>query len=191
MKVLIEPHNPQWLTKFQEIKAQLSQILKELPITSIEHVGSTCIPDLRAKPVIDIDIITPASSLSAARSALVHASYTDCGEMNVPGRFAFRQPGYGRFEAAHGPGRDGELRYNTYVMLEGCVALRNHLDIRRVLMEDKALKEEYGRVKGRLQEAEFENIGQYVSGKNEILCKILRAAGWTEEELEPVIKANS
>lgn len=191
MKVNIEPHNPEWRAKFLEIQHQLQQILSDIAIISIEHVGSTCIPGLKAKPVLDIDIIIELSSLDATRKALVDAGYTDCGEMNVPGRFAFRQPGYGRFDAAHGPGRNGELRYNTYVMIEGCIALKNHLDVRRVLMENQELREEYGRVKSKLQVTEFENIGQYVTGKMEILCKILRAAGWSEENLEPVIKVNS
>lgn len=191
MRVIVEPHNPQWKVKFLEIQQQLHQILGDVAIISVEHVGSTCIPSLMAKPVLDVDIIIEISSLDAARKALVNAGYTDCGEMNVSGRFAFRQPGYGRFEAAHGPGRNGELRYNTYLMIRGCAALRNHLDARRVLMENEELRDEYCRVKSDLQSTEFENIGQYVSGKTEILCKILRAAGWSEQDLEPVIRVNS
>jgi GrpB-like predicted nucleotidyltransferase (UPF0157 family) len=177
--------------KFSEIQAELSDILKSVDIISIEHVGSTSIPSLMAKPVLDIDIIIPNSSLEVARSALKNANYTDCGEMNVPGRFAFRQPGYGKLDAAHGKGRNGELRYNTYLMIQGCVALRNHLDVKRVLLDSQELREEYARVKTKLKETEFENIGQYASGKTDILCKILRTAGWSEEDLNPVIKANS
>lgn len=191
MKVAIEPYDPNWPLKFSEIQAELSDILKSVDIISIEHVGSTSIPSLVAKPVLDIDIIIPYSSLEAARSALKNANYTDCGEMNVPGRFAFRQPGYGKLDAAHGKGRNGELRYNTYLMIQGCVALRNHLDAKRVLLDSQELREEYARVKTKLKETEFENIGQYASGKTDILCKILRTAGWSEEDLNPVIKANS
>ncbi|OJI99139.1 hypothetical protein ASPVEDRAFT_502290 [Aspergillus versicolor CBS 583.65] len=191
MKVAIEPYDPTWPLKFSEIQAELSDILRSVDIISIEHVGSTTIPSLMAKPVLDIDIIIPNSPLEAARSALKDANYTDCGEMNVPGRFAFRQPGYGKLDAAHGKGRNGELRYNTYLMIQGCVALRNHLDAKRVLLDSQELREEYARVKTKLKETEFENIGEYASGKTDILCKILRTAGWSEEDLNPVIKANS
>lgn len=191
MKVAIEPYDPNWPLKFSEIQVQLSDILKNVDFISIEHVGSTSIPSLMAKPVLDIDIIIPNSSLEAARSTLKDANYIDCGEMNVPGRFAFRQPGYGKLDAAHGKGRNGELRYNTYLMIQGCVALRNHLDAKRVLLENQELRDEYARVKTKLKETEFENIGQYASGKTDILCKILRTAGWSEEDLNPVIKANS
>ncbi|CAI7572230.1 unnamed protein product [Penicillium pancosmium] len=185
MKVEIQPYNPEWPIKFREIKSKLHQILADVSIISIEHVGSTSIPYLRAKPVIDIDIIIQPASLSAARSALSDSGYTDCGEMNVPGRFAFREPGYGRYDGAHGLGRNGELRHNTYLIIEGCLALRNHLDAKRILLEDENLREEYSTAKCMLAEGEFEDIGQYACAKTEILCKILRKAGWSEEDLEP------
>ncbi|KAJ5711622.1 hypothetical protein N7488_005778 [Penicillium malachiteum] len=190
MKVHVEPYNPEWPKLFLEIKGQLQDILKDVPIVSIEHIGSTSIPLLQAKPVIDIDIIIPPTSLESGRNALIQAGFTDCGEMGIPGRFAFREPGYGRFDDAYGGGESLKLRYHTYLIIEGCTALRNHLDIRRVLLESPSLREEYGQVKSQLAEKELENIDQYVSGKTAILCKILREAGWGEEELEPVIKAN-
>lgn len=190
MKVILESYNPEWPLKFRQVQGQLLSILKDVPIISIEHVGSTSIPSMKAKPVLDIDIIVPASSLSAARSALSDAGYTDCGEMDIPGRVAFRQPEYGNLDPAHGAGVPGELRRHTYVVVEGCLALRNHLDVKRVLLEDQALREEYARVKCNLVDKDLEHMGQYVAGKTEILCKILRKAGWSEEELEPVIEAN-
>lgn len=191
MKVEIQPYNPEWPITFREIRSKLQQILADVSIISIEHVGSASIPHLRAKPVIDIDIIIQPASLPAARSALSDSGYTDCGEMNVPGRFAFREPGYGRYDAAHGLGGNGELRHNTYLIIEGCPALRNHLDAKRILIEDENLREEYSAAKGRLAEGEFEDIGQYACAKTDILCKILRRAGWSEEDLEPVIQANT
>ncbi|KAJ5703752.1 hypothetical protein N7493_010890 [Penicillium malachiteum] len=190
MKVHVETYSPEWPKQFLKIKEQLQDILKDVPIVSIEHVGSTSVPLLQAKPVIDIDIIIQPSSLEFGRNVLVQAGFTDCGEMGIPGRFAFREPGYGRFDDAYGGGDNLKLRYHTYLIIEGCTALRNHLDIRRVLLENSTLREEYGQVKSQLAEKELENIDQYVSGKTTILCKILREAGWSEEELEPVIKAN-
>lgn len=90
-----------------------------MSIVSIGHVGSTCIPLLKAKPVLDIDIIIGISSLEATRIALVNAGHAYCGEMNVPGRFAFRQPEHGKFSAAHDPEKNGGVRYNTCLMVGG------------------------------------------------------------------------
>jgi GrpB-like predicted nucleotidyltransferase (UPF0157 family) len=191
MKVVLEPYNSEWPLKFREVHKQLSSILKDVPIISIEHVGSTSIPSMKAKPVLDIDIIIPTSSLEPAGRALESAGYTGCGEMGIPGRFVFRQPGYGIRDVAFGLGEGGELRRNTYVVIEGCMASRNHLDVRRVLLEDQELREEYARVKSNLEGVEFDNMDQYVAGKTQVLCKILRKAGWSEEELQQVIEANS
>jgi len=113
--------------------------------------------------------------------------------MNVPGRFAFRQPGFGQRDAAWGDkvAGSGEMRRNTYAMVDGCVALRNHLDLKRMLMSNEELRDEYGQVKRAIAEREFANIGEYVMAKNEILWKILERAGWSEEDLYEVKKANT
>ncbi|KAK9357956.1 grpb/dephospho-CoA kinase [Lipomyces starkeyi] len=193
MKVVIEPHNPAWIVEFSKAKASLETILKDVQPVSIEHVGSTSIPGLLAKPVLDIDIIVTPETLASTRQALVQSGYFDCGEMNVPGRFAFRQPGFGQSDAAWG--QQGmslvEMRRNTYVVIQGCVALRNHLDIKRVLLSDEGLRDEYGQVKKALAEKEWANIGKYSMSKSEILWKILRNAGWSEEDLDEVKKANT
>ncbi|KAL9093357.1 MAG: hypothetical protein Q9165_004098 [Trypethelium subeluteriae] len=192
MRVTIEPYDPAWAEEFQKAKTSLEDILKDVQYISIEHVGSTSIPGLFAKPVIDIDIIIKPSSLSATRIALVGAGYTDCGEMDVPGRHAYRQPGYDKHGAAHGERTtEGHLRRNTYAMIEGCAALKNHLDVRTVLLEDAALREEYGALKRTLADREFKNIGAYARAKSNILQKILRSAGWTDEDFAPVIAADS
>ena len=172
MKVIIEPYNPVWVAEFQKARATLETILKDVQYISIEHVGSTSIPGLLAKPVIDIDLIIEPSSLVAARTALVSAGYTDCGEIDIPGRHAYRRPGYGKHQGAHGERNvDGGLRRNTYLMIEGCAALRNHLGVRRVLREDAKLRDEYGNLKRALADREFEGIGEYADGKSNILRK--------------------
>ena len=87
-------------------------------------------------------------------------------------------------------GKKREMRRNTYVILEGTIALKNHRDLKRMLLEDAALREEYEDVKMHLAGRELQDIDEYCRGKNEILLKILKSAGWNEEELEEVRKAN-
>jgi GrpB-like predicted nucleotidyltransferase (UPF0157 family) len=197
MKVHLEPHNPAWAVHFSKIRDDLQDIFKDIPILSIEHVGSTSIPNLLAKPVLDIDIVVPATSLPPARLALVSAGYTDLGEMGVTDRIALRQPGNPHWKTnAPGP-REGvsweeEMRRNVYVVVEGSVALRNHRDLKRVLMEDGELRERYGEVKRGFLErmgGEVESLREYTITKNGIMIEILRKAGWGEE-LEEVRRAN-
>ena len=54
--VVVVPYNEQWKLDFLQIKAELSDALGQLAI-GIEHVGSTSVQDLSAKPIIDIDVI--------------------------------------------------------------------------------------------------------------------------------------
>jgi GrpB-like predicted nucleotidyltransferase (UPF0157 family) len=149
---------------------------------------------LPAKPVIDSDIVVTPDALPSAHAALVKAGYFDCDEMNVPESFDFRQPDFGQRDAAwgtsHKVGEQEKMRRNTNVMAEGSVALKNHLDVKRMLMSDEVLRREYRRVKMLLSEREFANIGEYAFSRNEILLKILETAGWSGEDLEEVRKAN-
>lgn len=191
MAVVIEPHNPLWATLFTQTKENLSLLLKDVPITSIEHVGSTSVPDLPAKPVLDISIIVPAQHIPAARAAMSAGGYIDLGELGVPKRYVFRQPGFAVGDQATGKTLpEGEMRRNTYVVEEGCLSLRNHLDVKRVLIEDEGpLRREYGDVKIALA-AKARDVNEYCEGKNEVVLKILRRAGWSEEEIREVQSAN-
>jgi GrpB-like predicted nucleotidyltransferase (UPF0157 family) len=196
---LVQPHNPSWALHFVKVRDNLLSILKDIPILSIEHVGSTSIPDLLAKPVLDIDIVVPNNDvLETARSALVAAGYTDLGEMGIKDRVGFRQPGNPHWKTgAAGPAEgiswEDEMRRNVYVVLDGSTALKNHRDVQRVLLEDRELRNRYGEVKRELAERDLDDLRplrEYRMGKNAIMLEILRKAGWGEEELEEVRKAN-
>ncbi|KAH8600705.1 putative UPF0157 protein YqkA [Bisporella sp. PMI_857] len=173
MSVIIEPHNPQWLTEFARVKGDLQKILGDIPIISIEHIGSTSVPGLLAKPILDIAIIIPRSSLAPATSALVAAGYVSRGELGVPDRYAFRKP----------PSTITEMKRNTYVVIEGCQSMRNHLTLKKMLTERDDLRNEYAEVKRRLIAGGVKDVDEYCVGKTDVILKILREAGWDEKEL--------
>lgn len=83
------------------------------------------------------------------------------------------------------------MRRNTYVVVDGCIALRNHLDLKRMLLEDEGLRDEYAEVKQKLVNSNVKSMDEYCRGKNEVALKILKKAGWNEEDLEEVRRANS
>lgn len=181
MKVIIESHNPAWALEYARVEKELQQILAAVPIISIQHTGSTSIPDLLAKPILDIVISVPASAVPATSDALVGADYLARGEMGVPQRFMFRQPATDK----------KEMTRHTYVCVDGCLSIRNHLDMKKMLLENAELRREYGEVKRRLVESsEVRNVDDYCRGKTEIVLKILKAAGWSDEDLEEVSKVN-
>jgi GrpB-like predicted nucleotidyltransferase (UPF0157 family) len=139
-----------------------------VPVAAIEHVGSTSVPGLAAKPIIDCDIVVCEADVRSASRVLIALGFTPLGELGIPQRWAFKEP-----ERLSGT--------NTYVIVEGCLSLRNHLAVRDVLRADETLRNEYAAVK-RLAGARAANIDEYGRLKTDMVQKILAAAGLTEAD---------
>jgi GrpB-like predicted nucleotidyltransferase (UPF0157 family) len=92
VRVEVVTYDPDWPTKFEVLRQTLSQALAGVPVVGIEHVGSTAVPGLAAKPVIDIDIVVTEAYVEAAITALAGIGYTNLGEMGVPARYALAAP---------------------------------------------------------------------------------------------------
>ena len=90
-----------------------------VPVMAIEHVGSTSVPGLAAKPVIDCDIVVGEAYVAAAGGVLISLGFAPLGELGIPQRWAFKEPA--RLSGT-----------NTYVIVDGCLSLRNHLALRDV-----------------------------------------------------------
>jgi len=76
------------------------------------------------------------------------------------------------------------MKRNTYLTVEGSRNLRNHLDVKKVLLEDDGLRDEYGATKRNLVEESGEKgilVDEYCARKTRVVLKILRKAGWSEE----------
>jgi GrpB-like predicted nucleotidyltransferase (UPF0157 family) len=84
------PYDPQWPALFA---FEAGRIQAALPgDAAIEHIGSTAVPGLLAKPVIDIMIgAEPHHSMESLRTKLVALGYEDMGEAGVPGRIYMRR----------------------------------------------------------------------------------------------------
>ncbi|KAL9103562.1 MAG: hypothetical protein Q9163_001400 [Psora crenata] len=182
MRVEVVPYDPAWPKDFAGIKATLETALETVHILAIEHVGSTSVPGLPAKPIIDIDVIVTRDNLSAVISVLTSpaAGYEYKGELGIPDRHAFR--------ALHPkPPR------NLYVCVEGCLALRNHLGVRHVLKVDEDMRRCYGNVKMELAGREWPDDERgtegYTRGKSKVLGLVLEKAGFGDEERMEIEKA--
>ncbi len=169
MHVVVVPYDPGWREQFRTVRDSLLAALEGVPIRSVEHVGSTSVPGLAAKPQIDVDVVVAAEHLPAARAALEAAGYTWLGELGINDRHAFRAPD-------HAPPR------HVYVAVDGCLALRNHLAVRDLLRRDARLRDEYGQLKLQLAERDYADIDQYVIDKSPMIQRILAAAGIDDVE---------
>ncbi|MDZ7547980.1 GrpB family protein, partial [Clostridium perfringens] len=86
--VVVEDYNPIWKEEFKSIKNELLTVLSG-KIVSIEHVGSTSVEGLCAKPIIDIDIVID-KNFEEVKGLLESRGYIYEGDLGIPGREAFR-----------------------------------------------------------------------------------------------------
>jgi GrpB-like predicted nucleotidyltransferase (UPF0157 family) len=168
--VLVVEYNPAWPRRFEQLRQEYARALAaaEVPVVSIEHVGSTAVPGLAAKPVIDCDIVVAGPDVAAASQALAGLGFTPLGELGIPLRWAFKEP------ARLAP-------TNTYVVVKDSLSLRNHIAVRDLLRADPDLRDQYAAVKRKVG-AVAANIDDYGRGKNAMVQQILAAAGLTAGE---------
>jgi GrpB-like predicted nucleotidyltransferase (UPF0157 family) len=168
--ITVVEYDPVWAERFASLRAEYAGAMAAagVPVVAIEHVGSTSVPGLAAKPIIDCDIVVGEADVAAASGVLISLGFTPLGELGIPLRWAFKEPA--RLSGT-----------NTYVIVEGCLSLRNHLAVREVLRADAALRDEYAAVKKRVG-ARAANVDEYGQGKGAMVQRLLAAAGLSDAE---------
>jgi len=134
--VEVEPYNIAWKQDFQNIKAELKDALGDLAL-SIEHVGSTSVEGLSAKPIIDIDVVIKnVELLGDVIIALQKIGYTHEGDKGIPGREAFKYQG-----------KEHLRKHHLYVCAKDASELGRHIGFRDYLRKHPEAVAEYGKVK--------------------------------------------
>jgi GrpB-like predicted nucleotidyltransferase (UPF0157 family) len=135
-RIVVVDADAQWPTNFQEIAAYLSPFIVG-SIVRIEHVGSTSVPGLAAKPIIDIDVVVADEERVPIVLALIEsAGYRWVGDLTVKGREAF-EPVHTRPLASH----------HLYLVVENNRAHTDHWLLRDALLEDPELTARYAAIK--------------------------------------------
>lgn len=169
--------SPRWAEQFEAVAAGLTRALADVRSARVEHVGSTSVPGLAAKPILDVDVIVEPEEVPAAVAALESVGYVHRGDLGVTGREAFHAP--------------DEPRRNVYVCTAGTANVRNHLAVRDVLRRRADLREAYGSVKRALAADAGMDIDTYIAGKSAVLQQVLEASGeLTGEELAAIRRLN-
>ena len=129
--VVVVDYDPDWPREFERLRARVARVLGDVAV-GIEHVGSTAVPGLAAKPVIDLDVIVRSPpDVQTAIQRLASLGYEHEGDLGVPGREAFRWPA-------------GEPRHHLYVCVDGSEPLREHLLFRDYLRSSPEAARLYG-----------------------------------------------
>ncbi|AKD54354.1 GrpB family protein [Spirosoma radiotolerans] len=185
--IRIEDYSPAWPLTFQQLKSVYQRRLGNL-VTDIQHVGSTSVPGLAAKPILDIDlIISNRKTLNAVIEELDQLGYDYQGNLGIIDRESFKR------RSDQVP-LDGSSRYwqnhHLYVCPSDSLSLKNHLVLRDYLCQNPLKAQEYGELKKRLAQENPTDIDVYVAGKTPFILAILREAGFNNASLESIAQAN-
>jgi GrpB-like predicted nucleotidyltransferase (UPF0157 family) len=175
-KILVVDYDPSWPIVFAGLRDAIWPVVDDMAI-SIEHVGSTSVPGLAAKPVIDMDVVVRADQVTSGIARLAGLGYVHVGDRGIPQREAFESPAS---SAAH----------HLYLCPEGSPALANHLAIRNYLRTHASDALAYGALKKSLAWAHLDDIDGYTEAKTEFLSVVLREVGFEGEALAEIERMN-
>lgn len=178
MNIEVVPYSSDWAKQFRVLSDDLRSWLECVPVVAIEHVGSTAVRGLFAKPILDVDVIVRREWVGAAITALSAAGYTHQGDLGVIDREAFLAP-------------DRNPARHVYVCVENTLHVRNHLAVRNTLRQDPELRDRYAEVKRQLASDVEMDMARYVAGKSAVLQDVLAASDLTAEEKQQIFELNN
>lgn len=170
-KVIVEPYDHAWRGDFEAIRAELGDALGELAL-SIEHIGSTSVEGLAAKPIIDIDIVIEGDALGEVIARLAAIGYEHEGDLGIAGREAFKYDGKPHLR-----------RHHLYVCAKNSAELYRHVIFRDYLRAHPDAAERYGSVKLDAARLYPDDIDGYIAHKSGVIEDIYRECGLTAGEL--------
>ncbi len=162
--IVIVAHRPSWPARFAAERRRIVEALGS-NARRVDHVGSTSVPGLAAKPIIDIDLSVPdPDDESAYLPALERVGY----------RLRVRQPG-------HRMVRTVDLDVHVHICGEGSEWERRHLLFRDWLRFDDADRDAYAALKRELSRRDWPDMNAYAGAKGALIGEIMaRAEAWAE-----------
>lgn len=159
--MLIQPYQTCWPEQFEQLNAELLKALP--PEVHIEHVGSTSVPGLAAKPIIDLDMVYFPGEIafSLIKTALENIRYEHRGNQGIPGREVFR-----RAAGGFHPVLD-HISHHLYVCPAESPELLNHLQFRDYLRSHPEACQEYAALKYALANEAGQDRKRYALLKEE------------------------
>lgn len=163
--IIVLPYDEKWQQAFLDIKSELAAALGTLAL-SIEHVGSTSVPGLAAKPIIDIDVVVRKTNLEPAIKALATIGYEHEGNGGIEGREMFKYSG-----------KEHLMDHHLYVCPEDSSELKRHVLFRDYLLSHPDAVQAYSQIKKEAAELYPHDIDSYINHKGTVIEKIYKELG--------------
>lgn len=163
-KLVVVPYDPTWVQAYQHEAAKIGALFGD-ELLATHHIGSTSIPGLSAKPVIDImPVVRDITRVEAFNPGMIALGYEPRGENGIPGRRYFVKGG------------DAHRTHHVHVYEPDHPEVARHLDFRDYLIAHPDEAAAYGRLKAELAERFRNDILAYIDGKDAFIKEILRKA---------------
>lgn len=165
-KITVLPYDKVWKSDFEKIKKELEDVIGDL-IIGIEHIGSTSVEGLSAKPCIDIDVIIEDYSVfSCVVKRLELAGYTHEGNLGIKDREAFKYSDKPHLATHH-----------LYVCPKNSEELHRHITFRNFLRSNSKAIKKYSLVKERAAQLFPDNIDKYIEYKSSCIEELYKMCG--------------
>jgi GrpB-like predicted nucleotidyltransferase (UPF0157 family) len=173
-EIVVSEYDPQWVLHFETLCTRIWPVVESVA-ARIDHVGSTSVPGLAAKPIIDMDIVVRSTSdVGTVISLLEGAGYAWVGDLGVAEREAFNPPAAAALPAHH-----------LYLVVEDSRPHLDHVLLRDLLRGDPIACERYAALKRDNARRAGTDIDHYVALKAGLVEELLTRAR-AEHGLAPV-----
>jgi GrpB-like predicted nucleotidyltransferase (UPF0157 family) len=164
-QIVVVDYDPEWPRTFDRIRQHVWPALGDVAVR-VDHIGSTSVVGLAAKPIIDLDVVVAdEDEVEEAIARLATVGYRWRGDLGVIGRQAFDAPS----ESTLG-------RHHLYVVVENNRAHLDHVLLRDLLRADADARQRYAALKRRNVESSNGNIDVYVAAKAALVAELLTRA---------------
>lgn len=170
MIAVVCPYSPAWAEQFDREAAVLTAHLAPWLTGGVHHIGSTAVPGLPAKPILDL--LAGVGDLEQARAAvpvLEQLGYRHAEHRPHEALWFYRQPGDDYSQRTH----------QLHLTAVGSALWRERLIFRDALRHDADLRAEYAEIKHRLA---GQDLSTYTDGKRSFVARVLRTGGIDLEE---------
>ena len=177
--IVIVPFREEWATEFARIETELRKALGDVAVR-IDHIGSTSVPSLSAKDIIDVQVTVQSLDDPRIRQRLVESGYQVKDE-NTRDVFVGLEGGSEELRKKYAHEREGERRTHIHIREQGRFNQRYALLFRDYLRASPVVAKAYETIKIRLAEIFPESIDGYLYIKDPLMDLIFEAArGWAE-----------
>jgi GrpB-like predicted nucleotidyltransferase (UPF0157 family) len=163
--IVVSDYDPEWPAWFEVVRRRVWPVVRDVALR-IDHVGSTAVPGLAAKPIIDVDVVVASEhDVPLVIEQLGTIGYRWRGDLGVPGR-----------EALTATENEGQPPHNLYVVVENNKAHLDHWLLRDLLRSEPEARERYAALKKRNAALADRDMDAYVAAKAEFVADLLSRA---------------